>query len=148
MSQQNSTLSWCCDICGKDFADKRALRRHIGSVHEIKVFKIWLGKIAAASMFAELDIFLNGKVEKILKGSMDSILSPSLGIVNKLLVFKSFLTTSINVFTFPTHYLNSYWMWRWWDQIQAIFLNLFLLYTLHHILYSGFVILVLVVNQI
>ena len=28
-------------------------------------------------------------------------------------------------YTFPTHYLNSYWMWRWWDRIQAIFLNLF-----------------------
>ena len=26
---------------------------------------------------------------------------------------------------FPTHNLNSQWRWRWWDGIQAIFLNLF-----------------------
>ena len=69
------------------------------------------------------------KVEKILKGSMDSILSPSvkiqtmggkvclrckgktmLGIVNKFLKTKSLLTsTSKN--------LNFHWRWRWWVQI-------------------------------
>ena len=26
---------------------------------------------------------------------------------------------------FPAHNLNFHWMWRWWDRIQAIFLNLF-----------------------
>ena len=26
---------------------------------------------------------------------------------------------------FPTNNLNFHWRWRWWDQIQAIFLNLF-----------------------
>ena len=26
---------------------------------------------------------------------------------------------------FPANNLNLYWSWRWWDQIQAIFLNLF-----------------------
>ena len=25
---------------------------------------------------------------------------------------------------FPSHNLNSHWRWRWWDRIQAIFLNL------------------------
>ena len=26
---------------------------------------------------------------------------------------------------FPAHNLNFHWRWRWWDRIQAIFLNLF-----------------------
>ena len=26
---------------------------------------------------------------------------------------------------FPTHNLNFHWRWRWWDQIQATFINLF-----------------------
>ena len=26
---------------------------------------------------------------------------------------------------FPTNNLNFHWRWRWWDRIQAIFLNLF-----------------------
>ena len=26
---------------------------------------------------------------------------------------------------FPTKNLNFHWRWRWWDQIQAIFLNIF-----------------------
>ena len=77
--------------------------------------------------------FLVVKVENILKGSMDSIPSPSpsvkiqimvgkvclrykgktlLGDVNKLFVFKSLLTTPSNVFAltpqakFPAHNLN------------------------------------------
>ena len=29
------------------------------------------------------------------------------------------------LFTFPAHTLNFHWKWRWWDQIQAIFLNIF-----------------------
>ena len=29
---------------------------------------------------------------------------------------------------FPAHNLNFQWRWRWWDQMQAIVLNLFLLY--------------------
>ena len=67
------------------------------------------------------------KVENILKGNLDLIPSPSpavqiqikggkvclrrkgktlLGIVNKLFVFKSLLTTSSNGYTFPAHSLN------------------------------------------
>ena len=26
---------------------------------------------------------------------------------------------------FPAHNLNFHWRWRWWDRIQAIFLNIF-----------------------
>ena len=29
------------------------------------------------------------------------------------------------LYIFPSHNLNFHWRWRWWDQIQAIFLNLF-----------------------
>ena len=29
------------------------------------------------------------------------------------------------MYIFPSHNLNCYWRWRWWDPIQAIFLNLF-----------------------
>ena len=93
----------------------------------------------------------NDKVEKILKGSMDSISSPSpsvkiqimngkvclrckgktlLGIVNKLLKTKSLLTSSSNVCLITSsklscHNLNFHWRWRWWYWIQAIFLNHF-----------------------
>ena len=83
------------------------------------------------------------KVEKILKCSRDLIPSSSLsvkiqmggkvclrckgktllGIVNKLLKTKSLSTSSSNVLL--ANNLNFYWRWRWWDQIQAIFLNLF-----------------------
>ena len=76
------------------------------------------------------------KVEKILKGSLDSILSPSpsvkiqimggkvclrcqgktfLGIVNKLLKTKSLLASPSNVnvnVNFPANNLNFYWRWR------------------------------------
>ena len=42
-----------------------------------------------------------------------------------LFVYKCLLTTPSNVwpFTFSTHNLNFHW--RWWDQIQTIYLNLF-----------------------
>ena len=32
------------------------------------------------------------------------------------------LLTQVN---FPANNLNFHWRWRWWDQIQAIFLNIF-----------------------
>ena len=104
-------------------------------------------KIQSQDTFLGVNKFINScKVEKILKGSMDSISSPSpsmkiqimcgkvclrrkgktlLGIVTTLFVFKSLMTTSSNVL--PLHfshpYLNFYW--RWWDQIQDIFLYIF-----------------------
>ena len=89
------------------------------------------------------------KVEKkILKGRLDSISSPSpsvkiqimggkvclrgkgktlLGIVNKLLYSKVCWQhpAMFCLYTFPTHNLNFHWRWRWWDRIQAIFLNIF-----------------------
>ena len=33
---EEAGVEFCCDICGKDFAFKRGLRRHIGNVHEVK----------------------------------------------------------------------------------------------------------------
>ena len=92
------------------------------------------------------------KVEKILKGSLNSIPSPSpsmkiqimgrkvcfmckgktlLGIVNKLLKNKKFVNITQQYFAllphlnFPANNLNFHWRWRWWDRIQAIFINIF-----------------------
>ena len=80
------------------------------------------------------------KVEKILKGSLDSIPSPSVKIQTMsgkvclsckgktLLGNKSLLTSPNNVLpqvNFPANNLNFHWRQRWWDRIQAIFLNLF-----------------------
>ena len=50
-----------------------------------------------------------------------------LGDVNKLFVFKSLWQhpAMFCLYTFPAHSLNFHWRWRWWDRIQAIFLNLF-----------------------
>ena len=91
-------------------------------------------------------LLLQCKVEKILKGSLDSISSPSpsvniqimggtvclrckgktlLGVVNKLLKTISWFTSPSNVLpqvNFPANNLNFYCRWRWWDQI---FLNIF-----------------------
>ena len=89
-----------------------------------------------------------GKVEKILKGNLDLIPSPSpsvkiqimggkvclrckgkrlLGVVNKLLKVKSFaFTPQAN---FPAHILNFYYKrWRWLDWMQAVFLIFFTLF--------------------
>ena len=91
------------------------------------------------------------KVEKIFKGSLDLIPSPSpsvkiqimgrkvclrwkgktlLGVVNKLLFQKSFDNTHqyfafTPQTTFPTHNLKSNWRWRWCDWTPATFKNLF-----------------------
>ena len=51
-----------------------------------------------------------------------------LGDVNKLFVFKSLLL--LPQVNFAPQNLNFHWRWRWWDQIQAIFLNL-IYFTLH-----------------
>ena len=50
-----------------------------------------------------------------------------LGVVNKLLKIKSYrqcfpFTPQAN---FPAHILNFHWRCWWWDQMQAIFINLF-----------------------
>ena len=92
-----------------------------------------------------LQFLISNKVENILKGSLDLIPSPSvkieiiggkvclkckgitlLVVVNKLFVFNP--TTQqcfalLTQVTFPANNLNFHW--RWWDQIQATFLNLF-----------------------
>ena len=86
------------------------------------------------------------KVEKILKSSLDSIPTPLpsvkiqimggkvclgckgktlLGVVNKHFVFKSLLTSPSNVLPYYPNNLNFNLRWRWWDRIQAIFLNFF-----------------------
>ena len=43
----------------------------------------------------------------------------------KLLKIKSLLTSPSNVLPYYLKYMNFHWRWRWWDWIQAIFLNLF-----------------------
>ena len=61
--------------------------------------------------------FMGGKVCLKCKGKT------LLGIVNKLLRTKSLLKSpQVN---FPANNLNFHWRKRWWDRIQAIFLNLF-----------------------
>ena len=93
--------------------------------------------------------FFFHKVENILKDSLDTIPSPSqlkvqimggkvclmckgktlLGLVNKLLKTKSLMTSPSNVFPsylkLPASNLSFHQSWRWWDWIQATFLNLF-----------------------
>ena len=84
------------------------------------------------------------KVEKILKGSLDSIPSPSVkiqimgggsllevwrqnitGCCQQTFCFQNFVDNTQQCFAFtpqanfPAHNLNFYW--RWWDQIQATF---------------------------
>ena len=54
----------------------------------------------------------SGKVEKFLKGSLDS----------KVTQQCFALLPQVN---FPANNLNFHWRWRWWDWIQAIFLYLF-----------------------
>ena len=86
------------------------------------------------------------KVEKILKGSLDLISSPSsivkiqimgrkvcfrcngktlLGIVNKILKTKSLLTSTSNVLTYFLPMILIFTESEGVNQIQAIFLNLF-----------------------
>ena len=90
------------------------------------------------------------KEEKILKCNLNLFSSPSLkiqimgkkvrlscegktllGVVNKLLKIEKFVDNAQKCFAFtpqanfPAHILNFHW--RWWDQMKAIFLNLFYL---------------------
>ena len=93
-------------------------------------------------------VFLCSKVEKILKGSLDSIPSPSrscehlnflfslfwpniAGHCQQTLLNKKFVDNAQQCFAFtpqanfPAHNLNFHWRWRWWVWIQAIFQSLF-----------------------
>ena len=58
------------------------------------------------------------KVEKILKGSLDWIPSPSRSAKIQIMCGKVCLR-------FPANNLNFHSRWGWWDWIQAVFLNLF-----------------------
>ena len=62
------------------------------------------------------------KVEKISKGSLDSIPSPSPGRCQQTFENKKFVALLPQV-NFPSNILNFHW--RWWDRIQAVCLNLF-----------------------
>ena len=95
----------------------------------------------------KLPLFFILKVEKIFKCSLDSISSPSFSLKIQILDGKvclrckgktflgivNFLYTKVCwqhpakycLHTFPTDNSNFYWRWRWWDQIQAMFSNLF-----------------------
>ena len=89
------------------------------------------------------------KVEKISKGSLDSISLPSPSVKIQIMGGKvclrckgkhcwalttNFLYSKVCwkhpamfcLYKFPAHNLNFHW--RWWNQIRAIFLNLLLLY--------------------
>ena len=49
-----------------------------------------------------------------------------LGDVNKKICFRKFVDNALlPQANFPTHNLNFHWRRRWWDWIQAIFLNFF-----------------------
>ena len=86
----------------------------------------------------------SGKLEKILKGSLDSIPSPSLTVKIQIMGLRCKIKTLLGIFknkkfvdpamfcliTWSKIYcqcndLNFHWRWRWWDRIQAIFLNIF-----------------------
>ena len=58
------------------------------------------------------------KVEKILKGSLDLIPSPSV----KIQIMQCFAL--LPQVTIHANDLNFHWRWGWWDRIQAIFVNL------------------------
>ena len=84
------------------------------------------------------------KVEKILKGSLDSIPSPSPSVKIQFMVGiaghcqqtfgnKKFVYITQQCFAllpqvnFPDNNLNFHRRWRWWDHIHGTFLNLFYL---------------------
>ena len=97
-------------------------------------------------------IWNNSKVEKILKASMDLIQSHSPSVKIQIMggkvcsrckgktllgqqVFQNnkFVDITQQCFAlllqvnFPANNLNFHWRWRWWDRIQAVFINLFYL---------------------
>ena len=141
--------SWCSRrvLYGlkKEFLHKTLARLNV--CQQLRLDKLWL---QSYQIKKKLAYFLNHyksiyhKVEKILKGSLDSTPSPSpsvkiqimggkvclrckdktlLGDVNKLLVFKKMLATPSNAFTpqanFPAHNFNFHGRWRW---IQTTYL--------------------------
>ena len=90
-------------------------------------------------IFEKFDTHAHGKEEKILKGSLDSIPSPpaAFKIMGEKVCFSCKGKTLPGIVltqhcfallpqvNFPTKNLNFHWRWRWWDQIKAVFLNLF-----------------------
>ena len=79
------------------------------------------------------------KVTNILEDSLDSIPSPSLSVKTQAMGRKDCLSCKGKTFVnFPAHNLNFYWMWRWWDWIQATFYNLFYFNTLAEIISPNF----------
>ena len=80
----------------------------------------WIARWHAKDIKSENKIFVAFKVEKILKDSLDSISS-----------YKKFVDITQQYFAllfqgnFRANNLNFQWRWRWWDRIQAIFLNIF-----------------------
>ena len=64
------------------------------------------------------------KVEKILKGCQDLISTPSPSVKIQI-IGRTVYWAMFCLYTFPAHNLSFHGWWRWWDQIQAIFSNLF-----------------------
>ena len=107
---------------------------------------------------------IKSRLGKILKGSLDVIPSPSSSVKIQIMAWgakaKHYWTLLLNTYkkcdditqqcfalfpqvTFPANNLDFHWIWRWLDQIQAIFLNLFyfnndLLNTIPNLTYSIF----------
>ena len=90
---------------------------------------------------------MHNKLKKILKGSLDYIPSHSHSVKIQIMSGnKKFVVITQQCFAllpqvnFPTYYSNFHWRWRWWDQMQTIFLNLFYFinFSLQHALLSFF----------
>ena len=128
----------CVQKLGYDCKRSRLLNTPVGDSDSFSPYGWWVSR--QNRMMDYWAGSLPGKVEIILKGSLDLIPSPShlvkiqimggkvclrckgktlLGLVNKLLK-----TTSLSN-VLPYNLNNFDRIWRWWDWIQAIFLNLF-----------------------
>ena len=116
---------------------------HIQNASSMLISQIYdKSTIITGNYVIRLQFFL--KVEKILKGSLDLIPSPSPSVKIQIMgekvclrckgktlldVVKNFWKQREQCFAllpqvyFPTNNLNFHW--RWWDWIQAFFLNLF-----------------------
>ena len=110
--------------------------------------KCFRAVIAWIWFFTSMNPFMILKVERVLKGSLDSIPSPSpsvkiqnyrqesllevmrqniAGWCQQTFCFQKFVDYAQHCFAFTpqanflAHNLNFHWRWRWWDQIQATF---------------------------
>ena len=105
------TPSWCCDICGKDFANKRGLRRHIGNVHEITF------------LFLNSNLFVLGKIN-IVASFQKSATIWLLNVKNSAKLFSLFFQWRKTFF-----YIDIFWQ----NQFLKVFRFLFSTFACHYI---------------